>query len=191
MIDTTAFLIRRRARQALQDTAGVDPWEAEWAGPAVPRRRISRKNRALASSDHKFVKAGGRWRCSECGVISTAVGLESACKRPCRPPALATASSTTPNMAGVQIRRLCGEVRVGEHLVDPSHQMWAWDEMSLRFCMHCGFTGTIDGRHLAKPCPPAVQGVKRSKKGQQNLVRISKGRHPCPQGAPEAARAAL
>eukprot|EP00959_Pyramimonas_sp_CCMP1952_P246503 5152254-Pyramimonas_sp.AAC.1 len=72
-------------------------------------------------------------------------------------------------MSGVTIRRELGTVWVGGRKVDPRHQIWSWDHMSLKFCMLRGFTATLDGRHLSRPCGPAVAGAARSKKGQCNL----------------------
>eukprot|EP00959_Pyramimonas_sp_CCMP1952_P306011 6404053-Pyramimonas_sp.AAC.1 len=57
--------------------------------------------------------------------------------------------------------------------------MHKWFELSLYVCSVCGKTASTDFRHFSLPC-------QITRKGKANLSRISRGRHPRPQGAPKA-----
>jgi len=174
--DVIASQIRRRARQALLDAAGGDPWLTE--RPAAEQvARPSPIQCAIDSSEHQIVTLGqGKWKCLLCRQVFTSATLLETARTPC-----VASSADWATFDHVRAVPHGATVCMGTGTAHESHRLYEWPAHSLFFCGTCGAYGTTMGMGLRAECKGAA-----TRKTTEALKRISQGVYPSHQGPPEA-----
>ncbi|CAK0817692.1 unnamed protein product, partial [Prorocentrum cordatum] len=173
--DVIASQVRRRARRALLDAAGGDPWLSE--RPAAEQvARPSALQRAIDDSPHQLVTLGqGKWKCLLCRQNFPAATLREAAASACAAAEADWASfdHVREVLAGMQIA-------MGAGVVHASHRLYEWPAHSPFFCGDCGAHGTTMGMGLRGVCTGET-----TRKTDEALRRIAKGVYPSHQGPPK------
>ncbi|CAK0814648.1 unnamed protein product, partial [Prorocentrum cordatum] len=173
--DVIASQVRRRARQALLDAAGGDPWLSE--RPAAEQvARPSALQRAIDDSPHQLVTVGqGKWKCLLCRQLFPAATLHEAAASAC--------AATEADWASFDhVRKVSAgmQIAMGAGVVHASHRLYEWPANSLYFCGVCGAHGTTMGMGLRGECKGET-----TRKTDEALRRIAKGVYPSHQGPPK------
>ncbi|CAK0873647.1 unnamed protein product, partial [Prorocentrum cordatum] len=162
--DAICAHVRLRARQALEDTANIDPWCAERPTTAKAKAKRDRVKEVVDKmKQHDMVRLKNKWFCTACRQYIAADALQEFASTACN------ATYSTAN----EIVEVKGDRFMGNGKIHGSHVVNEWVRYGLLFCARCAAHGTTIGKRLREQCSETI-----TKYGQDALNKIRDGRYP-------------